>query len=106
MSKLNRAGRRSKKCQSKLYTADDMRKAVSDSIAEIARHNLQITIAACALVAHREFGFDQQCIDRPIKGINDISFDTMNVGELAEQLKAETGVDIRFYEDSVTTGLE
>lgn len=106
MSKLNRAGRRAQKCQPKLYTAADMRKAVSDSITEIARHNLQITIAACALVAHREFGFGQQRISRLIKGINDLSFDTMNVGELVEQLKAETGVDIRFYEDSVMTGLE
>lgn len=102
---LNRAGRRMQKCQPKLYTAADLRKAVSDSISEIARHNLQITIAACALVAHREFGFGKQRLDRLIQGINTISFNTLNVGELQQQLKEETGVDLTFYEDSVTTGI-
>jgi hypothetical protein len=102
---LNRAGRRAQKCQPKIYTESDLRKAISDAITEIARHNLQITIAACALVAHREFGFGKQRLGRLIENINTISFDTLNVGELQKQLKEETGVDLKFYEDSVTTGL-
>ena len=50
--------------------------------------------------------FGKQRLCRLIQGINDLSFDTLNVNELQEQLKAEADVDLTFFEDSVTTGLE
>lgn len=103
---MNRAQRRAQKCQPKLYTASDLDRLIRDAVSEVAKNNLRITIAACALVAHREFKFGKQRLCRLIQGINDLSFDTLNVNELQEQLKKEAGVDLTFFEDSVTTGLE
>lgn len=103
---MNRAQRRAQKNQPKLYTASDLDRLIRDAVSEVAKNNLRITIAACALVAHREFKFGKQRLCRLIQGINDLSFDTLNVNELQEQLKKEAGVDLTFFEDSVTTGLE
>lgn len=103
---MNRAQRRAQKCQPRKYTDAEVERIVRDRLTEIARNNLRITIAACALVAHRKFGFGKQRLCRLIQGINDLSFDTFNVNELQVQLKAEAGVDLTFFEDVVTTGLE
>ena len=103
---MNRAQRRAQKNQPRKYTDAEVERIVRDTVTEIARNNLRITIAGCALVAHREFGFGKQRLCRLIQGINDLAFDTFNVNELQEQLKAEAGVDLTFFEDAVTTGLE
>ena len=103
---MNRAQRRAQKCQPRKYTESELDRLIRDAVSEVAKHNLRITIAGCALVAHREFGFGKQRLCRLIQGINDLAFDTFNVNELQVQLKAETGLDLKFYEDVVTTGLE
>lgn len=103
---MNRAQRRAQKCQPKLYTASDLDRLIRDAVSEVAKNNLRITIAACALVAHREFGFGKQRLCRLIKGINDLSFDTFNVNELQVQLQKEADLDLKFFEEVVTTGLE
>ena len=103
---MNRAQRRAQKCQPRKYTESELDRLIRDAVSEVARNNLRITIAACALVLHREFKFGKERLGRVINGINTLSFETLNVGELQHQLYAETGVDLKFYEDVVTTGLE
>lgn len=103
---MNRAQRRAQKNQPRKYTDAEVERIVRDTVTEIARNNLRITVAGCALVAHREFGFGKQRLCRLIQVINDLAFDTFNVNELQEQLKKEAGVDLTFFEDAVTTGLE
>lgn len=102
---MNRHQRRAQKCQPKKYTYEDVEREVDRAIAAVSMQNVRISIAACALALHRDFGFGKQRLERVLESIFDIAQNALSPTELTKQVEKETGIDLSYLEDRAVEGV-
>ena len=89
------------RCQPKLYTESDFRKALRDSLMAIEKHHMEVSIGSFALAMHRKLGLGGEQIADVLVAANEYSVDALCFEDVRRQLKDETGLDIGEYAEGV-----
>ena len=92
---------RRQRCEPKLYTESDFRRALRDAVMEVAKQNIKITVAAFALTMHRKLGLNEDQIGDLLESMNDISNNALCFQDVRKELKEEVGLDINDYAEEL-----
>ena len=92
---------RRQRCEPKLYTESDFRRALRDAVMEVAKQNIKITVAAFALTMHRKLGLNEDQIGDLLESMNDISNNALCFQDVRKELKDEVGLDINDYAEEL-----
>lgn len=89
------------KCQPKVYTESDFRKALREAMMQLARHQMELAVGSFALALHRKLGLDSNQIADILVATNEYSTEALCFQEVRKELQAETGLDIGEYAEAM-----
>lgn len=88
------------KCQPKVYTESDFRKALREAVYNVGLHNMKLNIASFALALHRHGGMDQDRMTEILSETAKISNEALCYTDVKEAVMQETGLDIDEFIES------
>lgn len=89
------------RCQPKVYTESDFRKALRDALMDIEKHHTLMCIGSFALALHRKLGLNSDQIADVLVATNEYSINAMCFQEVWKELMEETGLDIGEFVEEV-----
>ncbi len=89
------------RCQPKVYTDSDFRKALREALLNIERHHMEVSIGSFALALHRVLHLDSDKIADVLVATNEYSVNALCFEEVRKELLEETGLDLGDYAESV-----
>ena len=88
------------KCQPKIYTESDFRKALRDAVFKVGCQNMKINIASFALVLHRKLKLNIDDMMEILNETSKITNEALCYTDVRKQVLEETGLDIADYVES------
>lgn len=92
---------RRQRCQPKVYTESDFRKALRDALMDIEKHHMKLCVAAFALTMHRKMGLDSDQIADILVATNEYSKDALCFQDARKELLEEAGFDLDEYVEEI-----
>lgn len=92
---------RRQRCQPKVYTESDFRKALRDALMDIEKHHMKLCVAAFALTMHRKMGLDSDQIADILVATNEYSKDALCFQDARKELLEEAGLDLDEYVEEI-----
>ena len=89
------------RCQPKVYTESDFRKALRDALMNIEKHHTQMCVGSFALALHRKLGLNSDQIGDVLVATNEYSINALCFQEVRKELMEETGLDIGEFVEEV-----
>lgn len=90
------------RCQPKVYTESDFRKALRDALMDIEKHHTLMCVGSFALALHRKLGLNSDQIGNVLVATNEYSINALCFQEVRKELMEETGLDIgEFAEEMI-----
>jgi len=87
------------KCQPKVYTESDFRKALRTALMDVEKHHMKLSVASFALTLHRELHLNSDQIADILVATNKYSFNALCFEDARKELLEETGLDLSEYTD-------
>lgn len=85
---------RRQKCQPKVYTESDFRRALRDAALNMEKHNLQLAIGCFALALRRKMNLDGDQIQEMLNLVQEYSFEALCYQDVRQEVKQATGLDL------------
>lgn len=82
------------RCQPKIYTESDFRKALREALMSIEKHHTQMCVGSFALALHRKLGLDIDKIADVLVATNEYSLNALCFTDVQKELLDETGLDL------------
>lgn len=82
------------RCQPKIYTESDFRKALREALMSIEKHHTQMCVGSFALALHRKLGLDSDKIADVLVATNEYSHEALCFQDARKELLEETGLDL------------
>ena len=92
------------RCQPKIYTDSDFRRALRDAALNLEKHHMKLCVASFALALHRKLGLDSDQIADVLVATNEYSCDALCFQDAKKELLEEAGLDLSEYVDEVVEG--
>lgn len=92
---------RRQRCQPKVYTESDFRKALRDALMDIEKHHMKLCVAAFALTMHRKMGLDSEQIADILEATNEYSKDALCFQDARKELLEEARLDLDEYVEEI-----
>ena len=89
------------RCQPKIYTDSDFRKALRVAVFNVGCQNMKISIASFALALHRKLGLNSDQIVDILTATNEYSLNALCFQDVRKELIDETGLDLDEFVDSI-----
>ena len=89
------------RCQPKIYTDSDFRKALREAVFNVGCQNMKISIASFALALHRKLGLNSDQIVDILTATNEYSLNALCFQDVRKELIDETGLDLDEFVDSI-----
>jgi len=88
------------KCQPKVYTDSDFRKALREAVYNVGVHNMKLNIASFALSLHRHGGMDKEKMIEILSETAKISNEALCYTDIRKSVLDESGLDIEEFIES------
>ena len=88
------------KCQPKIYTDSDFRKALREAVFNVGCQNMKISIASFALALHRKLKLSTDEMIDILNETSRITNEALCYTDVRKQVLEETGLDIADYVES------
>ena len=85
------------KCQKKIYSESDFRKALRDAAMNLEEHHMKLAIGSFALALHRKLGLDKDQMAEVLATLNEISHEALCYTDVKHEIEEETGLDIDVF---------
>ena len=85
---------RRQRCQPKIYTEPDFRKALREALMDIEKHHTQMCVGSFALAMHRKLGLGSEQIADVLLATNEYSHESLCFQDARKELLEETGLDL------------
>ena len=92
---------RRQKCQPKVYTESDFRKALREALMNMEKHNLKLAIGAFALALHRKLNMPGEEIQEMLNLVQELSYEALCYQDVKKELKEAIGFDLDVCIDMV-----
>lgn len=89
------------RCQPKIYTESDFRKALRDALMNIEKHHTLMCVGSFALALHRKLGLNSDQIGDVLVATNEYSVNALCFQEVRKELMDEVGLDIGEFVEEV-----
>lgn len=100
---MNRANRRR---NDKGRRAAKERERTRNEVVKTGMHTAYLLLASCLLEIRKEHRFGKIRLERILRGTRDRVNDSFCASELFEELKAQTGIDLREWADANDEGVD
>lgn len=85
------------KCQKKVYSESDFRKALRDAAMNLEIHHMKLAIGSFALALHRKLGLGKDQLAEVLAAVNEISHEALCFTDVKHEIMDETGLDIDVF---------
>ena len=85
------------RCQPKIYTDSDFRRALRDAALNLEKHHMKLCVASFALALHRKLGLNSNQIGDVLVATNEYSLKALCFTDVQKELKEETGLELDEY---------
>lgn len=89
------------KCQPKVYTESDFRRALREAAMNLEKHHMELCVASFALTLHRKLNLTGEQIADILVATNEYSTEALCFQDVRKELKAETGLDIGEFVEEI-----
>lgn len=85
------------KCQQKVYTDSDFRRALREAVYNVGIQNMKINIASFALVLHRYTNMPKEDIIEILSRTSELTNEVLCYTDVRKELLKETGLDLDVF---------
>ena len=89
------------RCQPKIYTDSDFRRALRDAALNLEKHHMKLCVASFALALHRKLGLDSDQIADVLVATNEYSCDALCFQDAKKELLDEVGLDLDEFVEGI-----
>lgn len=85
------------RCQPKVYTDSDFRKALRDAVMSLEEHHMRLAIGCFALALHRVLHLPAEQISSTLEAVNTLSYESLCFQDVKKEVLDETGLDLEVF---------
>lgn len=89
------------RCQPKVYTDSDFRRALRDAALNLEKHHIKLCMASFALALHRKLGLDSDQIGDVLAATNEYSVDALCFQDAKKELLEEVGLNLDEFVEEI-----